>query len=120
MISTGEARAQRRITAAYIAADPVEVAIVRPVWTSDGASGRTEGTPKTLLPQRFKLIRQQDSGLFRTTADGKQVSPDHRLLGTFDADLERYDRFTLDGKRFEVVYVSRTDYEVKGEVIYLG
>lgn len=112
---------QRRSTAAFIAADPIDLALSRPVWSSDGAGGRIADTPLTLNAQRFRLIPQVDAGLFRITADGRQVNPEFRLLGVYDADLQRGDRFDYNGATYEVVAIAdKRDYQTKAEVTRVG
>jgi hypothetical protein len=34
--------------------------------------------------------------------------------------MQRFDEFTLDGVRYQVVYIDDRKYELKGEVIRLG
>jgi hypothetical protein len=57
----------------------------------------------------------------RTTADGVQVTPSYMLLGNWDANVARFDSFTLDGRRYEIVFIQQNrQYECKAEVAYLG
>ena len=43
------------------------------------------------------------------------------LQGAWDANMARFDEFTLaDGRRFRILYIDNRQYEIKGEAIYLG
>ena len=44
----------------------------------------------------------------------------YMLMGPVDANMKRYDEFSLDGVRYQVVYIDDRKYELKGEVIRLG
>lgn len=125
-ISEPEVRAQRIITAYFIKADSLEVTLFRVERTSDGAGGYTTGSPAPLPPQVMRLVPLQDGASAagpanRFTADGQAVRPSYMLIGKHDADMERFDTFTLNTGRYEVVFVNANrQYEVKGEVAYLG
>lgn len=121
MIPTAELVWQRRNTQAFIDADWVTITLLRAEWSSDGAGGSVKGDSVPLTPQRMRLIPSQDGATLRTTANGEEVAPDYTLMGLWDADIERWDEFTLNGMRYEIVFVNQnTQYETKGEVAYLG
>ena len=51
--------------------------------------------------------------------DGQAVHPGYALLGKHDADVQRWDTFTVDGRTYEVVFVGRNrQYQTKAEVVY--
>jgi hypothetical protein len=121
MIGTAELDIQRRITAEFIAADCNDIELLRRPQTSDGAGGFTWDTAAPVAVQSLRLIPSQDGAQPRLTADGVEVTPSYMLMGTYDASIQRFDEFTLAGRRYQVVFVNaNAQYEVKGEVAYLG
>lgn len=121
MIPSAEAAIQRRLTEEFIAADVDVIQLTRTPRLSNGAGGRTLGTPEPLSPQRFRLIPSQDGAAERLTADGRAVTPSYNLMGEHNADMERFDEFELDGRRYQIVFINANrSYETKGEVAYLG
>jgi hypothetical protein len=121
MIDGAEAKIQRRLTEAFIAADVTVLELTRTPRMSNGAGGWTIGTPVPLSPQRFRLIPSGDGATERLTADGRKVEPSYMLMGEYNADLRRFDEFELDGRRYQVVFVNANrSYETKGEVAYIG
>ena len=121
MIATAEAAIQRQLTKAFIEADVLPVVLVRSTWTSDGGGGSVKGDPLPLAPQRMRLIPLGDGAQERFDANGESVRPSYKLLGLYDADMERFDEFVLNGSRYEIVFVTENrQYETKGEVAYRG
>lgn len=119
-IRPSELKAQRRISRAFIDADSRSVVLLRGAFTSDGAGGKIRGEGVPLAAQRMRLIPQEDGATARTTAEGETATPEYMLMGEWDADMERFDEFELDGVRYQIVYVDDRQYELKGEVIRLG
>jgi hypothetical protein len=119
-IKPAELKAQTRLSAYFIEADGRNVVLQRRTRTSDGAGGKIVGEPVPLFPQRMRLIPQEDGATARTTAEGETATPEYMLMALPDADMARFDEFTLDGVRYQIVYVDNRQYEVKGEVIRLG
>lgn len=120
-ISESELAIQRSLTKEFVQADNLEVVLYRRSGSGDGAGGTVYGPPVPLAPQVMRLIPQQSGVPERLTANGVAVTPSYALLGTYEADMERGDTFTLDTGRYEVVFVNANrQYEVKGEVAYLG
>jgi hypothetical protein len=120
VIAPGELSIQRRLTRVFIAADSVSISLHRNEKVPDGKGGYR--TVKTDLPlQVFRLIPSGDGATERLTADGKQVTPSYMLMGEWTCDLARGDTFERDGRRYEVVFINENrQYEIKGEVAYLG
>lgn len=120
MLSDLELAAQRRITAAYVAADRFSCVLVRDQKVPDGEGGYTEEqVPQD--PQWLRLNPLQDSTQERRDSTGRVVQPGYMLVGPHTADIKRGDVFTKDGRRYEVVFVvENQQYQVKAEVIYLG
>lgn len=118
-IRAGELALQRRITKAFIAADSLEVVLLRRTATDDGAGGTVYGPPAALSPQVMRLIPLGSIVNEQTTADGRQVTPTYALLGEHTADVQRWDQFEVDGHTYEVVMLQQnSQYEVKAEVAY--
>jgi hypothetical protein len=119
-LRSSELAVQRRISRAFIAADSVEVELTRPTRTPDGAGGFETGPDTLLGPQRFRLLPQEDGATARSTAEGETATPEYILMGDSDVDVARWDKFTLGGRRYQVLYIDNRQYEIKAEVIYLG
>lgn len=115
-----ELKAQQKITRAFIAADARSVTLLRSERTPDGAGGHLTGDPQEVPAQTLRLLPQEDGATARTTADGEAATPEYMLLCPTGANVKRFDEFTLDGRRYQVVYIDDRQYEVKAEVIYLG
>lgn len=121
MIASGELETQRRLTLAFIAADSIILELQRRAITPNGAGGYIFGTAVARPAQVLRVIPSQDGGQPRLTADGVEVTPAYTIMGPAGADIERFDEFTLAGRRYQVVFVNANQqYEVKGEVAYLG
>jgi hypothetical protein len=68
----------------------------------------------------MRLIPLGDGATLRTTANGEEVTPTYMLLGEYTVDMQRWDTFTVNGRRYQVVFINENQqYEVKGEVAYL-
>jgi hypothetical protein len=120
-ISATELALQRKLTKNFIKADSMNVVLMRSPMVSDGEGGTTRGAPVPLPVQVMRLIPAQDGAPERLTSDGVQISPKYMLMGVWDADMDRWDRFTVAGQVYEVVSVNQNlQYETKGEVAYLG
>lgn len=120
MISTLELAAQRIITDAFIDADFLMVSLVRHTKVSNGSGGFTT-TKMTLAPQKVRMVPLQDATGERQSEDGTLVKPSYMLVCRYDVNLERWDQFTVSGLRYKVVFIQQNrQYQVKGEVAYLG
>jgi hypothetical protein len=116
-----ELAVQRKLTAAFIAADSLTLTLLRATQTADGEGGVVTGDPAPLAPQTMRLIPMRDGAEGRFTADGKMVVPEYMLMGTHAANMERGDEFYLEGKRYELLFVQQNkQYEKKAEVAYRG
>lgn len=120
MLSDAEVVAQRAITAAFVAADRFSCVLTREQRVPDGEGGYTT-EPAPVDAQWLRLVPLQDATQDRTDATGNVVTPGYMLIGRYSADIQRGDEFTKEGRRYEVVFVlENKQYQVKGEVIYLG
>lgn len=123
MVSPLEAAVQRVITKGFISANLVVISLSRPTLVDDGAGGKTM-TWISLPPQNFRIIPQGGSGILRTV-DGKELSPEFVLVGYWDADVKKGDRFVIDGVTHEVIWIlpdsaMSSSYETKAEVVSRG
>lgn len=117
-----ELEMQRRMTHAFIQADPVEIVLWRQTKVPNGSGGFVLGPPTSLPSQTFKAIPQNHQLEERQTTDGVMVRPDSVLIGHWDANIVRGDWFVdVEGNRFDVVYVGeKRDYETRAELTYRG
>ena len=119
-IPAPELAVHRLNTVAFIAADSFACVLNRAVPVSDGAGGKTV-TYSPLASQTMRLIPLGDGATERQAEDGAMVRPTYMLLGRYDANMQRGDTFTKDGRRYRVVYINEnSQYERKGEVVYVG
>lgn len=120
MLSELEVAAQRRITAAFVDADRFSCVLTREQRVPDGEGGYTNELAQ-IGAQWLRLVPLQDATQDRTDATGNVVSPGYMLIGPYSADIKRGDTFTKEGRRYEVVFIlENQQYQVKGEVTYLG
>lgn len=122
---SAELIAQRRMTDAFIAADPLTIVLQRRLRVRTDSGGYDEATT-SLAPQTIRLIPTSDRTPQIETADGSFVTPAFTLLATVDADIKRGDTFRLDdGYEYQLEgakYPSHTQsaYEQKIGVIRRG
>jgi hypothetical protein len=120
-IATGELRVQRNLTLWFLKADGRNIVLQRRTRTPDGAGGTLVGEPVSLVPQCFRLLPQEDGATARTTAEGEIATPEYMLMGRWDANMQRFDEFVADGRRYQIVFITENrQYETKGEAIFLG
>jgi hypothetical protein len=111
-----EAIAQKRVTEAFIQADPDYITLTRHERVRNDAGGWTVVDPYELTPQRFKLIHVGPPGDV-TTADGEFSKPQYdQLVGKVGADIQRGDTFEYEDDSWLVVKVHTTEYEVLGNI----
>lgn len=119
-IATGELLVHRANTVAFIAADSFTCTLNRRTRVPDGAGGHTF-TATPLAPQIMRLIPLGDGAPERMTEDGKSVRPTYMLMGAYGCDMQREDTFAKDGRQYRIVFINdNRQYEVKGEVVYVG
>lgn len=119
-IRAAELAVQRRLSAEFIAADAQTITLLRSARTPDGAGGTEIGAAVSQDPQTFRLLPQEDGATARTTADGESATPEYMLMGAWDCNMQRFDEFVIGARRYQIVYIDNRQYEIKGEVIYLG
>jgi hypothetical protein len=119
VIAAAELAIQRQLSATFIEADAIEVVLMRPTWSSDGAGGTIEGPLEAQPVQRMRLIPLGDGAQERFTANGQAVTPSYMLMGLHTASMERWDELTINGRQYSVVFINENkQYEIKGEVAY--
>lgn len=126
MSVSGELRAQRRVTSAFIAAQPISLTLNPVVLTKTASGGVVRGRTEPRDPQTLRLIDQSTAGgnnpgLLRA-GDGAQRRVTHQLLGEYDSAMEVGDWWLgPGGARYEVVeMIPFNGYEKRGQVIRYG
>lgn len=116
----------KRQTDEFIEANPMDVLLRYSDLTKDDTGGWTasDDEPRNNgRPQRARLVSQLTGaqGLVRETVDGREVQASHVLIGEHDMDIGIGDKFTMNTKDYEVIWV-REDrrYETWAEVHYRG
>lgn len=117
-----EQSVQRMLTHAFITADPTVLQFMRRARVSDGAGGTrpAPGPPQALAPQAVKMTRLGAAGPERYTEDGRAVFPALMLTCYPTTDVKRFDTFTVNDAKWQVVFVTDAGYELRAEVAYLG
>jgi hypothetical protein len=110
---------RRQGTLEMIAGNSTIVSLQRPSFVDDGAGGERPGPVQVVLPQTFRIIALNRDVPRRISADGSEVQPSYRLLGRWNADVERGDFFVRDGVRYEVVWVEPDKLDAtRAELVY--
>lgn len=120
-----EVQMNRRMTAAFIDANPIDVTLVPRVAVKTG-TGTTLQDQFPRPSQTFRLIDQSAVG--GTTpgtvvgTDGRQHKVEFQLLGNYDAMLAKYDYWVdSDGVRLEVAeLLPDNGYERRAQVVRYG
>lgn len=104
--SADELAAQRRLTAAFIAADPETVVLIPRISQKTTAGGRTWVEQPPRVSQQFKVVERVSGAAIEThVIGGQQREEEMTLLGSWDAVIEARDIFTLRGSDWEVIEV---------------
>lgn len=117
-----ELEINRLNTKAFIDADPVSLVLSHREKEDTPTGGFKFGDPVLRDAQTFRLIPQSDIMPQVQTPDGTTLTPTYVLLGTHDAQMSRWDTFSLNGIDFVIVSPIRPDYtlenvyERKGDV----
>lgn len=98
---------RRRNLKTYIAADPVTVVFTRFPQVSDGAGGWRKGQPTQVAPQMMRLVpyKRRLSSLTDMVTAGDIPHAQYSLVAEYDADVQRYDEFELNGEWMKVIGV---------------
>lgn len=114
-----ELEMRRQSTTDFIVAEPFSIVLSRRPLIPDGAGGFKRGPAVALPGQVARLVQSNNQLPLKSTVDGREVQPEFLLVGEWDADVLAGDTFTLDGTRYEVlfVYPNRTE-AARAEVGY--
>lgn len=109
MRTTSDDLAQK-ITDQFINENPSIVIIIRRTKTATPGGGHVWSNPTPQISQVMRKVPQGRSMGERsvvTSSNGKEVVPTWLLMGYFDANIQRFDLFTIDGTDYEVLSVGR-------------
>lgn len=105
---------RRRVFAAFVKADPVQVAFMRkPEVTKTPAGGLVRGEPIVLDPQEGRIVqakRRYDPGLVNSEA-GSIPDTQYLLLGFHTMDVAKDDEFVWRGNNYKVIGIHPTRTE---------
>lgn len=103
-------------TRRFIGENSVVVAFSREVRTPDGAGGYTTG-PAPVPAQVVRIVeRESVAQVERRNVAGEVVRPAFNIIAMPDTDILRGDKFTWQGHRAEVVWITVLPYELICEV----
>lgn len=100
----------RENTLAFIEADPISVQLTRTARTRSAEGGWQNGASAPIAAQTFRLIPQTDAAVSVQTPDGVVLTPGYVLLGAYDSDMERWDKFDLNGIHYIITSPIRPDF----------
>lgn len=117
-----ELEVQRLNTEEFIKADPIILDLTRQQRVIQPSGGYVMEAHPLGLPQTFRLIPASDRMPEIKTSNGRLVVPEYILLGAWDCNMERWDRFELNDVWFEIASPIRPEhtqsrYERKGDVV---
>lgn len=121
MISAAELEIQRKLTMAFVNADPETIVLTRREKVEDGAGGFTlqDSPPEQ---QTVRMVPQSDKVPVSSTLDGERKRPEFIIVAMPLADIRRYDTFDFRGTTYQVSHVHDCpEYEFKADVVtYVG
>lgn len=102
----------RKNTKAFIDADPLALVLVPHAIEKDAGGGRklVPGEPRE--EQAFRLIPMSDVMPTVQTIDGIQLTPTYVLLGEHDAQMARWDIFSINGVDYQIISPIRPEHTV--------
>jgi hypothetical protein len=112
----GEVDRQRRMTKAFIDADPTVISLIPQNEVITPGGGRKLEQDQPRADQTFKVIPMTFDQRPTVTAGGVERIIDYTLLGTWDAEGAVWDRFTLSDPNEYYLVVAIADghgYEKK-------
>lgn len=120
MLASAERTAQRRVTAAFIAADPVVLGMRRTTKIPDGAGGFVQLSldEAPLIEVIGRMIPQSDKVLEVQSNDGRWARIEYVLMCMPEADIARYDIFSYKGREWQILQLHLApEYELKADVV---
>lgn len=116
MRSAAELRINRQQTKDFIAEDVDTITLKRPTKVPDGAGGSTTTEQDQQPIQGRMILKRENTGVERRNVDGEVVKVDMVLLTEWSVDVKTGDKFTWEGRSFEVVWTTNMEYELLCEV----
>lgn len=121
MLNASEYQAGIKSTKAFIDADVEMIDFDRRTKIPDLSGGWTFSAPIAFGPIACRLIPQSDKVPEVSTSDGRFLRPTYVLMTLPTEALERYDRFSKDGKVYELAAIHAGPmYELKADVVLYG
>ena len=109
--------ANRALTRAFIEDDPIDLVLTPRVRVKTQSGGWQFVDQANRASQRFKLIRMSATQRASVTVDGVERFIEYTLLGAHDAQMARYDVWTVGDLNYEIVeVVPENGYQTKGLV----
>lgn len=116
-----ELAANRRLTEAFIDADPVVLSIVIPGQKTPDGEGGWVTTPALTISAKGRLIPQSDKVPVLATSEGFRPRPEFVLMVMPETQLAKGATFKLFGKGWRIDQLHlKPDYELKGDVFQDG
>lgn len=122
MAAFSEQQTRERLLSHFVEQDPVEIALVRPVFTEDGAGGQTETGVIELDPQTFyfypfkRRLTKEVRYNPQSFGEDKVEYADYILIFLPDVDIQPGDYFTavegrLEAGKYSVEFVSPRQWD---------
>lgn len=106
----------REQTKRFIDENPTDIAFTHNEKTPDGMGGYTL-TPTPVPPQTVRVIQTVSAqSTERRTLSGEMTTPDLKVLGEWDVDMQIGDTFEWMGLPVEIVWIVVLPYEKTAEV----
>lgn len=117
MLSAAELAAQIRQTAAFIAADPVDLSVSRYAVARVPGGGKAPTGSPTITSRRVRMIPAGDVNEVSSASGSHAERREWVLLGLPDVDIKEGDQFTYMGYGAKVETVTVGQYELKAQVV---
>ena len=112
---------QRRLTSYFISTQPVYLDLVPRSKVKQPTGGFVWESSPARQTQRMRLVEPSTPSIPYTGSDGQVRETEFELLGEWDSVLGRYDRFSLDGKGWEIAELYHYNgWERRAAVIAYG
>lgn len=100
-------RVLRRNLEQFIRDDPIEVTLTRTTKVLTANGGVKDGVTSSTSPQTFRLVpfKRRLSDFTTNTQDGAIPKTDFVLIARWDADIQRWDKFTYMDDNYIVVSI---------------
>lgn len=94
----------RRVMTEFIRADSRQIMLMRPNIERTSSGGIKKASWTMLEEQTFRLVpyKRRLTDLVKIVADGEIPNIQYALTGFWNADIQRWDEFTLDGAYYRV------------------